>query len=254
MIKITTEIAEYKGIPYILFYDESVIKQPLMIIAHGFNNDKFEGMKYALKLAQEGVSTLCLDLSRQGDRYDGFMEHIKSDLDFGNILFSTLEESSEDIEKIIDLIKGRKQFDSKRIGITGISHGANLSYYMLKKNSRIKLAVPILGAPNFEELLAYSMEKELEEFLSDKEKELLDFVRRLNPKIHIDKQETRPLFMINGKNDEDIPCSFAKMMYESIKERYQKNNGCLAMLITEDGHHLSDEMIDSAIEWIKINL
>lgn len=81
--------------------------------------------------------------------------------------------------------------DLSRIGTTGFSMGATLCFYALAHNPNIKVAVSILGSPNFTEQLLYSMEKENEShFNTLEEMKVLQFVKEINPYQHLIENET----------------------------------------------------------------
>lgn len=255
MKKIITECNKYEDIPYLFFSEEGAKGQPMVIIAHGFNNDKFEGVKYALRLANEGIGALCFDLAKQGERYDGFMESMECDADFGNVLFTIIKESCEDVNKLINYLKQDARVDNSRIGISGFSHGANLCYYVLSQNEEIKAAVPILGAPDFLELIIYSMEKDKEDdFMNQKEQELLKFVKELNPISYLLEKEKRGMLLINAQKDKDVPPDITMKFYEKVIDRYEELPSDFELFLPDGSHSISDEMIEKAISWLRINL
>ncbi|MHC1747691.1 MAG: alpha/beta hydrolase family protein [Cellulosilyticaceae bacterium] len=253
--KIISEFNKNKEISYVLFHEENAENLPLVIIAHGFNSNKFGGTNYALQLANEGFAVLCFDMAKHGDRYDGFMETITCDAEFGMALFTIIEESYKDVQILIEAFGNDSRIDIERICLSGLSHGANLCYYALSKNEKIKAAVSILGSPNFTDLIVYSMEKESQsDFTDDKEKELLSFVKGLDPYKYLLNDEKRPMLIINAENDDDVPSEFSKRFFEPYKATHSESTSTIDLYIADEFHFVSSEMIEKAIEWIKINL
>lgn len=242
-MNIITEVNRIANIPSLLFYEESSRKNPLVLIVHGFNNDKYEGTKIALKLAQKGFSVLCFDIDKHGDRYEGFMERIDSDVSFGNALFTILENTSNDIDNLIKAVGGHMSVDSSRIGLIGISHGANICNYYISKND-IASCVSMLGSPNFIDLMVYAMEKEsVDDFVTAEESKMLDFVGKLNPYERLKVCKT-PLFLINASKDDNVPFVFSETLYKECSE-----SSDIEFELEDEYHFVSNSMIDKAIKW-----
>jgi dienelactone hydrolase len=255
MKKIITELGSLYLIPYMLFYEEGAVNLPLVIIGHGYDNDMYEGTSYALKLANEGIAALCFTMAKQGERYDGFMDNITCDADFGKALFTIIEESYDDLETLMDHFSKDERIDGDRIAISGLSHGANLCYYALKKNKRLKAAVPILGSPNFTELIIYSMDKESQEqFTDSKEIELLDYIKALDPYDYLINDEKRPMLLINGEKDDNIPAKFSKEFHQKVTLNSKNGASPVELFIADEFHYVSREMIERAIEWFRNKL
>ncbi|QVK18375.1 alpha/beta hydrolase [Mycoplasmatota bacterium] len=255
MKKVKIELNKHLDIPYLLYYLENSKNCPLVIMGHGFNNDKYEGSDIAIKLASKEVCVLSFDLYKQGERYDGFLDKVKSDAEFGYTLFNIIKKSNEDLLKLIDFFKQDDKVDASKIGMLGFSLGANLCFYSFANNKDLKFAVPILGSPDFTNLLIYSMEKENEsDFKTQEEIKLLEFIKGIDPYDNLVQNENRHLFIINGTKDDDVPSRFSENFYQEIKKRYDLNDSKVELLITDDNHYVSNEMKDNAIEWIINNI
>ena len=252
MRKIIIEENVVEDIPYMLFYKADFKKIPLVIIAHGFNNNKYEGSDLAIRLAENGIGAITFDLYKQGQRYDGFLENVTCDAEFGYQIFNILKESYNDIKKLINLFKNDSRIDGNRLGLAGISLGAKLCYYSLANNKDIKVAVPILGSPKFKESLIYSMEKENEsDFIDTEEKELLEFVKKMDPYEYLVQNESRELLIINASKDDDVPAKFAIDFYDEIQSKYKENNTAIELFVADEFHYVSNEMKDKTIDWFK---
>lgn len=250
MNKVIIESVKIDDIPCMLFHQEGAKNQPLVIFAHGFNCDKYDGAAMALKLAQRGFCAITFDLYKQGERYDGFLENITCDADFGYNLFNTIKSSYNDIEKILHTFTKDPRIDINRVGITGGSLGGMLCFYTLTQNEDIKVSVPIIGTPNFVQQLMSGMEKEREEdFTQPKEKEILEFVKSIDPANILLEKETRPMLIINASKDDDIPVP--QDFFNKIKPRYDKDNRPIELFIADEFHFMSREMIDKAIDWFE---
>ena len=242
-MKIMTEVKRIENIPSLLFYEDMSVNKPLVLIVHGFNNDKYEGTKLAMKLAQKDFAVLCIDIEKHGERYDGFMDKIDSDVAFGNVLFKILENTSYDLERVIKAVGSHRAVDTRKVGLIGISHGANVCNYFISKHDMVS-CVSILGSPNFVKLLSYSMEKNSEEgYTTSEEKELLAYVTKLNP---FDRLKTcnTPLLLINGSKDDNVPYSFSESLYIEVAD-----SEVVDFILEDEFHYVSRTMEEKAIEW-----
>lgn len=250
MNRIITEISKIKDIPYMMFYEEGAKNLPLVLICHGFNCDKYTGAIKAIKLAEKGFCAITFDSSRQGERYDGFLDSITCDSDFGTVLYSIIRDTYTDITNLIEGLSGDPRVDIARIGLTGGSMGAMATYYALTKNEDIKVAVPIIGTPNFVSSLMYGMEKEDEsQFTAPEEKKVLEFVKSIDPYQYLIENENRPLLIINASKDDDVPPQDSIDFYNEIKVRYEKEGLPIEHFIADEFHFMSQEMIDKAVDW-----
>lgn len=255
MKEVVVEYDVYKSIPYVLYTSVNMKKAPVIIVGHGFNNDKLEGSKLALRLAWKGFSVICFDLHNQGDRYNGFMESIENDCQFGTVLFNVIEESAKDVDHLFELIDQDSRLDGNRVGFVGISHGANLGFYTLSQNKRIKTLVSLIGAPDFISLIVDGMEKEgLEDFETEEEKILLSYVKSLNPLDYLIHEEVRPMMIINGSKDDNVPYVFSETYYKKVKERYDTIGGDIVFEVEDEYHYVSDTMLDKSVSWLEKHL
>lgn len=190
-MKVITEVGVSNNIPTLLFYNDGAVNLPLILVVHGFNNDKYEGTKLALQLTEVGFAVLCFDIDRNGARYDGFMESIDSDVAFGTELFKVIENTDLDFEPLLDFYADDPRIDTINLGIVGFSIGANIANYELGRLKNLNACVSLLGSPKFVDLLVYSMEKELVgDFKTDDELKLLRYVESLDPREAILKAES----------------------------------------------------------------
>lgn len=248
-MKISTEVSVINDISTLLFYKEGTSNLPLIMIVHGFGNDKYEGAKLALKLSEVGFAVLCFDIDRHGARYNGFMDHLDNDVALGKELFTVVENTYLDIEKLLRALSDNDRLDINRLGIVGLSIGANIANYGLGRLKNLKACVSLLGSPNFEELLVYCMEKDsVKDFITDEEKNLLTYVQSLDPKDCILNTETPcPWLMINGSKDDNVPAAFAVNFYETYKDMYRSD---IESIVEDEFHYVSDSMIGKTVEWL----
>ncbi|WP_412767912.1 alpha/beta hydrolase family protein, partial [Vibrio anguillarum] len=103
--------------------------------------------------------------------------------------------------------------------------GAMSTFYSLTQNQLIKVAVPILGSPDFVGLEKFALQADsVNKILSHDEKLAIRHMAEIDPCLYLIENETRPMLIINGEKDDWVPANFAKDFYEKVKSRYDKNN------------------------------
>lgn len=136
-----------------LFYnsDNTEIKKPLIIFAHGFKGFKdWGGFPYLCnKLAEKGFAVLSFNFSHNGVEKN-------SPMDFTNLeKFAQNTHTIElnDIDAVIsniDKLADEHNIDINRIGLMGHSRGGGISIIAAANNSRIKALVTIASIAKFD--------------------------------------------------------------------------------------------------------
>jgi fermentation-respiration switch protein FrsA (DUF1100 family) len=248
-MRVITESKVYNNIPSLLFYPEGAKNLPLVIFCHGFSNDKFEGSCLGLKLALEGYAVLSFDMDRHGERYDGFIEKIDSDLSFLKEVFSIIENTHKDIDLLLEEVKKDARINSDKIAMIGYSLGANICNHQLVNRDNISVCVSIIGSPNFTELMLHTLHKDHVTDLDDKEKDLLEYVKSLDPIDQLRQgQLDCPYLMINGKKDDTIPYKHSQDLFLQVKDTWVSD---IDFILEDEYHFVSNSMMDSTIDWIK---
>lgn len=233
---------EFNKLPCMIYQNESLDLEHTVIMIHGFNNDKYECSKIALKLARLGYQVVCFDMEGHGDRKNDLMKGIESDVDYGNLLFRLIEQTSNEVIGLHPHIKNKTK------SIIGLSMGANVVNHLLSKPLDYHNRVSVLGALSFVDLLSYSMEKkDLEDYVSQDEKALLHYVDTLDPSKHMLPTVTGQTLFINASNDDSIPSKYTKAPYD----RWLADNDQYTYYEEEEYHYVSNTMVDKIIEFIK---
>ncbi|RCK73626.1 MAG: hypothetical protein IGBAC_0074 [Ignavibacteriae bacterium] len=147
------------------------------------------------------------------------------------------EDSYKDIDALLEWIKTQPQLDSDRIMITGGSYGGHMTlavatYYPEK----IRCAVDIVGISNLVTFLenteSYRRDLRRVEYGDERDPEMRKFLEKIAPLNNAHKI-TKPMFIVQGKNDPRVPASEAEQMVEVLK----KNNIPVWYLLAKDEGH-----------------
>lgn len=252
---VVVEKSKIGEIAYLFYCKKESVNQPLVIICHGWDNDKYEGSNLALNLSLQGYSVICFDADKHGERHDGNAQNFSCHSDFIKRMTGVIKQNSADINTLVDHYQEDIRIDPSRIAVVGISMGAMSTFYSLTKNKHIKVAVPIIGSPDFVGLEKYALEADsVNKILSEDEKLAIKYMAEIDPCLYLIENETRPMLIINGEKDDWVPANFAKGFYEKIKSKYARNNIEIEFILADESHYFSNDMRDHTIKWLNENL
>lgn len=147
------------------------------------------------------------------------------------------EDSYKDIDALLDWIKTHPNLDPEKIMVTGGSYGGHMTlavatYYPEK----IRCAVDIVGMSNLVTFLenteSYRRDLRRVEYGDERDPNMREFLERIAPLNNAHKI-TKPMFIVQGKNDPRVPASEAEQMVNVLK----KNNIPVWYLLAKDEGH-----------------
>ncbi|MBK7885273.1 MAG: S9 family peptidase [Chitinophagaceae bacterium] len=147
------------------------------------------------------------------------------------------EESVKDIGALLDWIEQQPGLDASRIMITGGSYGGYMTLACaVHYNDKIRCAVDIVGISNFNTFLknteSYRRDLRRVEYGDERDTAMASFFERIAP-LNNTQKITKPLFIIQGKNDPRVPYTEAEQMVDRIK----KNGKTVWYLMANDEGH-----------------
>ncbi len=156
-----------------------------------------------------------------------------TDLDNGN----KREESVQDIGALIDWIATQPNLDASRIMITGGSYGGYMTLACATHyNDKIRCALDVVGISNFNTFLknteSYRRDLRRVEYGDERDTAMSAFFERTAP-LNNAQKITKPMFIVQGKNDPRVPYTEARQMAEKIKS----NGGSVWFLMANDEGH-----------------
>jgi dipeptidyl aminopeptidase/acylaminoacyl peptidase len=147
------------------------------------------------------------------------------------------ENSVRDIGSLLDWIGTQPGLDKNRVGVMGGSYGGYMSLAtMTNYNARMKLGIDIVGISNFVTFLKNTSEYRRDlrrvEYGDERDAKMNEFQQKISPNNNVQKI-TKPMFIIQGKNDPRVPVTEAEQMVEALK----KNGNTVWYLMAKDEGH-----------------
>jgi len=147
------------------------------------------------------------------------------------------EDSVKDIGTLLDWIAKQPDLDKDRVMVTGGSYGGYMTLAVATNyNDRICCSVDIVGISNFNTFLknteAYRRDLRRVEYGDERDPKMAEFFEKISPLSNAGKI-TKPLFVIQGKNDPRVPYTEA----EQIAAAARKNNTPVWFLMANDEGH-----------------
>ncbi|MBX2887247.1 MAG: S9 family peptidase [Ferruginibacter sp.] len=147
------------------------------------------------------------------------------------------ENSVKDIGALLDWIEKQPDLDANRIMITGGSYGGYMTLASaFHYNDRIKCALDVVGISHFTTFLknteSYRQDLRRVEYGDERDEEMAKFFDEIAPLNNAHKI-TKPMFIVQGKNDPRVPYTEAEQMVQKIKA----NGGVVwYMMANDEGH------------------
>ncbi len=147
------------------------------------------------------------------------------------------EESVKDIGALIDWIATQPDLDASRIMITGGSYGGYMTLACaFHYNDKIKCALDIVGISHFTTFLknteSYRRDLRRVEYGDEREPAMAEYFEKIAP-LNNAQKITKPMFIVQGKNDPRVPYTEAEQMRDKIKQ----NGGTVWFLMANDEGH-----------------
>ena len=150
------------------------------------------------------------------------------------------EDSYKDINSLFDWIAQQPDLDSSRVMVTGGSYGGFMTLAVATNyNDRLRCSVDIVGPSNLvtflENTSGYRQDLRRVEYGDERDSKMRAFLERIAP-ANKAQNITKPLFVIQGKNDPRVPWTEAQQMVAVVR----KNNTPVWFLMAKnEGHGFS---------------
>ena len=147
------------------------------------------------------------------------------------------EDSVKDIGALLDWIPGRKDLDASRVMVTGGSYGGYMTLAVATHyDAKIRCALDVVGISNFVTFLqnteSYRRDLRRVEYGDEREPAMKQHLLAISPANNAHKI-TKPLFVVQGRNDPRVPYTESEQMVATIK----KNGGPVWYLLANDEGH-----------------
>lgn len=206
-------------------------KRPVVIDIHGGPEDQFQPYflgRQNYYLNELGVSLIFPNVRGSSGYGKSFLK-----LDNGFLR----EDSYKDVGALLDWIKTRSDLDADRVMVTGVSYGGHMALAIATRYAdRIRCAVDIVGPSNLvtflEHTAAYRQDLRRVEYGDERDAKMRAFLERIAPLNNV-SHITKPLLVIQGKNDPIVPSSEAEQMVQLVR----KNGTPVWYLMAKDEGH-----------------
>jgi dipeptidyl aminopeptidase/acylaminoacyl peptidase len=240
--------------------DVSQLQEPVLIKWNSFDKKEISGFYYKAATKFSGKRPVIINIhgGPEGQSRPGFLgrnnyylnelgvsiiyPNVRGSDGFGKTFLDAdngfnREESVKDIGALLDWIASQPDLDKDRVMITGGSYGGYMtlacSFWYADK---IRCSLDVVGISNFNTFLknteSYRRDLRRVEYGDEQDPKMFEFLEKISPLNHT-KEITKPLFIVQGKNDPRVPATEAIQMKDKIKE----NGGTVWFLMANDEGH-----------------
>lgn len=148
------------------------------------------------------------------------------------------EDSVKDIGALLDWLGTRPELDAARVAVMGASYGGYMTLAtMTNYPDRVRCGVDVVGISSFVTFLEntedYRRDLRRAEYGDERDPEMRKHLHAISPLTNAGKI-TKPLFVIQGKNDPRVPWTEAEQIVATVR----KNEGTPVwyLMATDEGH------------------
>jgi dipeptidyl aminopeptidase/acylaminoacyl peptidase len=147
------------------------------------------------------------------------------------------EDSVKDIGALLDWIPTRPDLDASRVMVTGGSYGGYMTLAVATHyDAKLRCSLDVVGISNFVTFLenteAYRRDLRRVEYGDERDPAMREFLLRIAPANNA-HQITKPLFVVQGRNDPRVPWTESEQMVATVK----RNGGPVWYLLADDEGH-----------------
>lgn len=218
---VTTEISENNTVHAEYFQPAGEGPYPACVVLHILGGDFLLAETVATHLAQHGVASLFVKMPYYGERRrkDSPKRMISED---PRESVAGMTQGVLDIRRAAAWLASRSEVDPARLGITGISLGGIMSALAAAGEPRLANVAVVLGGGDFADILWANETQRAQEFrkrwlaAGETRESFREVVNKIDPATYGHLLKGRRVLLVAGKNDEIIPPSSAKALWESI--------------------------------------
>jgi len=191
---------------------------PLLIMAPGLDSTKEEIHAYEEPFLARGISVLAIDGPGQGEA------------EYEIPICGDYERAAK---ATCDWIETRKDLDSQKIGIWGVSLGGYYAPRAAAYEKRIKACIALSGPFEWEKIWDELPELTRDTFrVRSHSKDMAEAKEKTKQLTMVDAAPriTCPIFVVTGRQDRLVPASHAERLAKSV-------SGPVELMIVEDGGH-----------------
>jgi dienelactone hydrolase len=188
---------------------------PAAVVVHHLGGYKPEE-RLAEKLAQNGVAAISIMLPNYGKRQErGTSQGFISSDPFG--AFKHFQQAVKDVIRASDFLRSRREVDSSRVGVVGISLGAIVSSIAKGVDPRLRQTVLILGGGDLLGLVTSL--GPVKAFMGDTSaitRALRPIVVPIDPTTFASRVNPGEVLMVNALQDQIVPRSSTDQLHDAF--------------------------------------
>ncbi|UKS25270.1 prolyl oligopeptidase family serine peptidase [Paenibacillus sp. HWE-109] len=203
-------------IPVLFVYPEGANELPVVFFNHGTGGDAVGLISMGIPLAYAGFFTVLVDARMHGRRRPANFKEAFYGNDYKKVYLTLLQETTQDISRLIDYLEQDPRADTHKVGISGISQGGYLSFFAITQDKRIKVAAPIIGSPDLED--QYGASPPFDELEPTVQQDII----RFSPLRNYRQMPPVALLVQNGNEDIVVPVEGVRKLEAKLKELYKE--------------------------------
>ena len=220
-------------------------KYKTIIFYHGWGSCRNNQVFRAAIFASYGYQVILPEARYHGERgsLDYEKDEVKRDY-FLRVLMHNIEESVSIYKAAIEEFNA----DEKNIYVSGHSLGAITAGSIYTFNKKIKAALLFNGSMNWQKIVEdiKSLEDEKDWTLDRR----YEFSLQMDPMIHIEDMENRPLFMIHGEEDDVVNPEYDREFYKVAKDSFDEGR-IIFETFEKTTHQITTHMLERGINLLK---
>jgi cephalosporin-C deacetylase-like acetyl esterase len=241
------------GISTLSCFKTNAGKKTLIILSHAFWSTKEYWQARLETFAELGYYSVALDNKGHGQRREpDFKERvfIEGRLNVYEVR-RLIKETADDVPKLINHFVAKEQVDAARIGMIGVSMGGFITYRAIVIEERIRVAVPIIASPYFDDVprdVPAVNQPEIQQALKA-------YSREYSPAHYLDRFYPRAILIQIGGLDKHINGKRVARFYRELTSYYQETPDKLEFVVEENAaHEFTAGMWDKALNWFQKHL
>lgn len=235
-------------VPALLYLPtKSVGKPPVILLLHGMGGNKSQMEMFAVLAVQNGYASFALDAPLHGERSKLGKLIIDSDLQRTR---DNWVEAIVDYRRAMDYLESRKDVDTKRILLLGVSMGGMMGGVISGVDKRIDATALIIAGGDYEKLATESkhpiiplLRRSIEVAGKVKTESFLKEIDGIN---WVGKITPRPVLFVNGLSDPIMPKACAQALIVATKQPK-------TIIWDPVGHTILPATIPKIMNWLKQN-
>lgn len=232
-----------RDVPALLVRPDAPGPHPAALIQHGYGAEKSDLLPLALFLASYGFVSLLPDAWGHGERLpqSGPTWQNTTSSDF---FLDVARHTLRDAHDALSLLADRPEVRPDKILAGGFSMGAMVALILGTEDDRVAGVVSIAGSP-LPDLMGVAL---FGATLPDDAH--CAWASAHDAAANIANLAPKPLLISHGQDDDMVPVTGAKRLYEAARPYYAAYPGRLALMLYPHTHTVTQEQIMDAARWV----